>query len=752
MHWIRGDSARSGRSGFIVTTRVEKHPSSVVDGIGDSPHRPDGVAKLKGEFQYAQDLTAEGMLWGATTRSPHPHARIVSIDIAPALAIGGVHAVLTAGDVPGRAVFGLEDADQPVLAGEVVRYWGEPVAIVAAEDDDTARKAAAAIEVEYEVLAPLVDPEEADIRDEVFRRMRIRRGDQNVAGEIVVEGIYRVGMQDQAPLGTEAGLAVPDGLGGVDLYATSQFVHVDHSQVVASLGLRPEQVRAHPTGIGGAFGAREDVNLHIHLCMLALHTGQPVKMVYDRFESFTGHVHRHPALLWYRHEADHHGKLKRVEARVLIDGGAYASTTAAVLANACYFAAGPYRVDSVAVDGAGTRTNNPPCGAMRGFGAVQVCVGYEAQMDKLAAALELDPLELRRRNALATGDPLATTGQIIETPLPVVDVIDSLAAMPIPDSQSGPPGGSGLTTEPHHVRRGVGYALGIKNLGFSEGFDDSAQARVKLVEEGAVVETAAIEVGQGLVTVLAQIARTALGVSQAVVRHVSTSRIESAGSTSASRQTQVSGRATLEAATNLRARIIEHHDGDDLNDVGVLRDGEVIVPMAVLVTEGWEETVTFHHPPTFEPDEDGQGVVHADFAVAGHRAVVDVDPELGLIRVVRVDTAQDVGKALNPQSVRGQIEGGILQGVGLAVMEELILEEGVIRNPNFTDYLLPTILDAPDVEALLIEQEGSWGPFGAKGVGEPPTISSTAAVAAAIRNAVGKEINRVPVRPQDIAL
>ena len=726
-------------------------------GVGESPLRPDGAAKLRGEFDYAQDLSAEGMLWAATVRSPHARARIVAIDLAPALAIGGVHACLTADDVPGRGTFGLEHPDQPVLAADEVRFWGEPVAVVAAEDPDTARRAAAAIEVRYEELDPLTDAEEADRSDEVFRRLRIRRGDQALHGTVVVEGEYEVGMQDQAPLGTEAGLAIPDGEGGVDLYATSQYVHVDHEQVVASLGLRPEQVRAHPTGIGGAFGAREDVNLHIHLCMLALHTGRPVKMVYQRSESFTGHVHRHPAWLRYRHEADEDGRLVRVEARVVIDGGAYASTTSAVLANACYFAVGPYRSDSVSVDGVGARTNNPPCGAMRGFGAVQVCFAYEAQMDRLAGALGMDPLDLRELNALGTGDSMATTGQVIDTPLPTLDVIKSLRAMPLPEPatsahHSDLPGGSGLTTEPHHVRRGVGYALGLKNLGFSEGSDDYAQARVRLTSEGAVVETAAIEVGQGLVTVLGQIARSALGISNVEVAHVDTSRIDSAGSTSASRQTQLSGGATLEAATRLRHRVLAHHDGDQLDDQGVWRDDELLVEWSALGEEGWEETVTFRHPPTTGPDENGQGVIHADFAVAGHRAVVDVDTELGLVKVVRVDTAQDVGLALNPQSVRGQIEGGILQGVGLAVMEELVMKEGVILNATFTDYLLPTILDAPDVEALLIEREGSWGPFGAKGVGEPPTISSTAAVAAAIRAASGKELNRVPIRPQDIAL
>jgi len=736
-----------------VTSRTTRR-TTVEGGIGQSSVRPDGPPKLKGEFSYIQDMWVDGMLWGATLRSPHPHARIVSVDVTAALVIGGVHAVLTGNDVPGRATFGLEYPDQPVLATSEVNYWGEPVAIVAAEDPVTARKAADAVEVVYEVLDPLTDPEEADARDETFRRLTIRRGDQDAVGEVVVEGFYEVGMQDQAPLGTEAGLAVPDGTGGVDLWATSQFVHVDQEQVVASLGLRPDQVRSHPGGIGGAFGSREDVNLHIHACLLALHTGKPVKMVYRRSESFTGHVHRHPARLWYRHEADADGTLVRVAAKVLLDGGAYASTTPSVLANASYFAVGPYKCDSVAVDGVGTRTNNPPCGAMRGFGAVQVCFAHETQMDRIAAALDMDPLELRRKNALTTGDPMPTTGQIITTPLPTLEVIESLEAMPLPDQGDSTdlPGGSGLTTESKDVVRGIGYAIGIKNLGFSEGFDDYAQARVRLTPDGAVVETAAIEVGQGLVTVLAQIARSALGLSRVRVEQVDTSRIDSAGSTSASRQTQVSGGATLEAAILLKERILEHYDCDLLDDEGAWSGDELVAAMEDVVKEDWEETVTFRHPATFQPDVNGQGTIHADMAVAGHRAVVDVDNELGLLKVVRVDTAQDVGRALNPESIRGQIEGGILMGVGLAVMEELIIDEGVIRNANFTDYLLPTILDAPDVEALLIEEDGSWGPYGAKGVGESPTISSTAAVVAAIRHASGKDLHRVPVRPQDIAL
>jgi CO/xanthine dehydrogenase Mo-binding subunit len=377
-------------------------------------------------------------------------------------------------------------------------------------------------------------------------------------------------------------------------------------------------------------------------------------------------------------------------------------------------------------------------------------------MDRLAAALGMDPLDLRRVNALAPGDQVATSGQVIEGSLPTRQVIDAVAALPLPDPYGGDdprflPGGTGLTTPPAAVRRGVGYAVGLKNLAFSEAFDDFSEARVVLTPMGVEVHTAAVEVGQGLVTVCQQIARTVLGVERVAVVLDDTSQIGSAGSTSASRQTQMTGGAVHQAALELRHAVLARWDGDELADDGVYRDGERVASLDDVCAAGAvERWVRFRHPATEAPDAYGQGAVHAGFVVAAHRAVVDVDPELGLVKVVRVDTAQDVGKALNPQAVVGQIEGGILQGVGLAVMEELVVEDGVIRNPTFTDYLLPTFLDAPDVEAVLVEEPGHWGPFGAKGVGEPPTISSTPAVVAAIRAATGRALTRVPVRPQDI--
>ena len=731
-------------------------PDTIAGGVGTSVVRPDGIPKVRGEFRFSSDLEVDRMLWGATTRSPYARARIVSIDITPALAMPGVSAVLTNEDVTGSRRFGLIHPDQPVLAEGEVRFWGEPVAVVAAEDRDTARRAAAAVVVHYEPLEPQTDPEDADRRGDTFRVMDIVRGDPEARGEVVVEGYYEVGMQDQAQLGTESGLAIPDGSGGVDLHISTQWLHSDHEQVVAALGLPPDQVRLHMAGIGGAFGAREDISLQIHLCMLALRTGRPVKMVYDRAESFVGHVHRHPARMWYRHEADRDGTLRRIEARLLLDGGAYASTSSAVLANASYFATGPYACDSVHVHGVAVRTNNPPCGAMRGFGAVQSCFGYEAQMDRLADALGIDPLELRLRNALDHGDRLATSGQLIVGSLPTRTVIETLRDMPLPDERDDDdprrlPGGTGLTTPKSAVVRGVGFAVGIKNLAFSEAFDDYAEVRAVLTPDGLEIHTAAAELGQGMITVLAQIARTATGISAVDVVWDHTGEIGSAGSTSASRQTQMTGGATLQACEAVVSEVMARADADSLDDEGAWRGDELVMTLADLVADGpIESLVRFHHPPTSHPHHDGTGDVHAGFAVAAHRAVVDVDLELGLVKVLRVDTAQDVGRALNPLSVIGQIEGGIMQGVGLAVMEEIVLDAGTMKNASFTDYLLPTVLDAPEVSAALIEQPDHWGPFGAKGVGEPPTISSTAAVVAAVRNATGKALTRVPLRPEDV--
>ena len=541
-------------------------------------------------------------------------------------------------------------------------------------------------------------------------------------------------------MGPEAGLAVPAEDGGVDLIVSTQWLHNDRDQVAECVGLPPEKVRLTLGGVGGAFGAREDVSLHIHACLLALRTGRPVKFVYSREESFFGHVHRHPATIWMRHSADTDGRLVSFEARILLDGGAYRSSTYHVVANAACFSDGPYRVENAAFDAYGVRTNNPPCGAMRGFGAVQVCFAHEAQMDKLAAAIGIDAIDLRLRNALAPGDSLLT-GQVIEGSLPVAEVIRACAALPLPneggdageDDERARPGGAGRTTDAVDVRRGTGFAVGFKNLMYAEGYMDGSSARCRLQDGLATITCAAAEVGQGFVTLVQQIARTVLGIDDVLLTPADTS-IGSAGSTSASRQTMMSGGAVQKACEAVR------DERDAHLAAGKPIDGVV-----------FEATIEHHHRVTHPLDADGQGDAHVSFACAAHRAVVDVDPELGLVRVVHLATAQDVGKVLNPVQCLGQVEGGIAQGVGLAVMEELLVSGGRVLNPSFTDYLIPTALDAPTVTVSYIEVPEPGAPFGAKGVGEPPVISSTPAVVAAIRAATGKPLVRVPVRPTDIA-
>ncbi|MEP6695372.1 MAG: xanthine dehydrogenase subunit D [Pseudonocardiales bacterium] len=768
---------------------------SATGGVGEDAQRPDGTAKVKGEFAYSSDLWTDDMLWGATLRSPHPYARIRHIGIGEALATPGVRAVLTHLDVPGAKVYGLELADQPVLAIDVVRYQGEPVALVAADHPEIARQAAKKIRVDYQVWEPVTDARAAlgehtwnQVHDKpaavtelsreaanlhpdgnLVRHVTLRKGDPTPTADVVVTGQYEVGMQDQAFLGPESGLAVPDDDGGVDLYVATQWLHVDQKQICAALDLPPELVRLTLAGVGGAFGGREDLSMHVHACLLALHTGRPVKMSYNREESFFGHVHRHPAHLRYEHGATRDGRLVYLKAAIYFDGGAYASSTPAVVGNGGTMGAGPYVIPHVQIDAYGAYTNNPPCGAMRGFGSVQVAFAHEAQMDRLAAELGMDPVELRCRNAMEEGSA-NITGQVIDSPAPVAELLRRLQAMPLPpDPAASPdlrdlPGGVSNTTHGEGVVRGVGYAVAYKNVGFSEGYDDYSTARVRLeVIAGvptATVHTAAAEVGQGLVTVQQQIARTELGVDRVVLPAQDT-EVGSAGSTSASRQTYVTGGAVKAASEAVREKVLTlaqqrvGRAGGDLRLAGgavVSASEGVLISIADALGEGVvEETAEWRHRRTESVDpRTGQGFAHVQYAFAAHRAVVDVDTELGLVKVVELACTQDVGKAINMQQVLGQIQGGTAQGLGLAVMEEILIRDGRIRNPSFTDYLIPTILDMPPMRIEVLELPDPHSPYGLRGVGEPPTISSGPAVVAAIRAATGLPLIRVPVRPEHI--
>ncbi|MGK4584282.1 xanthine dehydrogenase subunit D [Kitasatospora sp. HPMI-4] len=792
----RTGEARAGGPGTTRTIRGQKNLQDIRqtgrDGVGGSPLRPDGTLKVKGEFAYSSDLWHEDMLWGSALRSPHPRADILGVDVSEALKVPGVHAVLTHQDIPGSKYYGLEIQDQPVLAIDKVRYHGEAIALVAADHPETARRAVKKIKVEYRVLTPIVteeqclDPERygyvhepheyrAHARGNIVHSQKLVSGlgvsdEVRATADVIVSGDYEVGMQDQAFLGPESGLAVPAEDGGIDLYIATQWLHVDRKQMAPVLALPEEKVRLTLAGVGGAFGGREDLSMQIHACLLARHTGRPVKIVYSRDESFFGHVHRHPAKLHYEHGATRDGRLVFADARIVLDGGAYASSSPAVVGNAASLGFGPYVIPNVRMEALALYSNNPSCGAMRGFGAVQAAFGYESQMDRLADALGMDPVELRRLNAMAEGDHMPT-GQRIDSPAPVAELLRRVKDMPLPPPLDLDdldirqlPGALSNTSHGEGIVRGVGYSVGIKNVGFSEGFDDYSTARVRLEVIGgepvAMVHTAMAEVGQGGVTVHAQIVRTELGVEQVTIRPADT-EVGSAGSTSASRQTYMTGGAVKLAAEAVRQALFEEGrrrygwTGSDLTLVNgkvVSESQGVLVSVADLLgNEAIDLTREYRHRPTQPFDrETGQGFGHVQYSFCANRAVVDVDVELGLVRVVELTAVQDVGKAVNPLAVVGQIQGACTQALGLAVMEEIIVSDGKVRNASFTDYLIPTILDTPPIPVEILELPDPNAPYGLRGVGEAPTVSATPSIVAAIRNATGLALNRIPVRPEHL--
>lgn len=711
-------------------------------------------------------------------RSPHPHARILSVDTTAALALPGVHAVVTAADLPpgpagppDGAPDGRIARDRPILAAEVVRYHGEPVAAVAADHPDTARLAAASIVVEYEPLEALTDPEQAfhapplHPDGNLFRHLPLRSGDPEAVGEVIVEGLYQVGRQDPAPIGAEAGLAVPRPDGGVELHLSSTDPHGDRDRTAACLGLEPDRVRLVVTGVPGATADREDLSFQVTLALLALRTGRPVKMTLTREESFQTHPSRHPALLRYRHHADAQGKLVKVEAQILLDGGAYADVSAEALAAATAFSVGPYVCPNVFVDAWAVRTNNPPAGRMRGEGALQSCFAYESQLDQLAARLGIEPLEIRRRNVLATGDAMPT-GQAVTCPAPVAALVEAVASAPLPalpvdepDTDWLLPGGPGGAGDPAAVRRGIGYAVGMVHMLGAEGEDEVSTATVRVSGDHATVICAAVDAGQGFATLARQIVQTVLGVTEVYIAPVDSDQ-SIAGPSARGRHTWVSGGAVERAALMVRHQLLQPIAANFGMSVELLSiaDGKITSYDGVLgmpVSEALEgkelwATAQCRPHPTEPLDEAGQGDAFVSIAFCAMRAVVDVDIELGAVRVVDVTVAQDVGRALNPGQIEDRIEAGVAQGVGQALLEDLRTVGGRLVNPSLTGYRLPTALDTPEVRiATLLEERDVVATFGAKAVSAAPAVVAPAAIAAAVRAATGLPIGRLPIQPED---
>ncbi len=663
-----------------------------------------------------------GELHAVTVRSPTASAVLFGVDSTEAMRQPGAVAVLSGSDIPGRRL-GSKSVDQPVFADGVVRYHGEPVALVIAESARSAHDMARSLRIDLTPTSALLDPAAALDPDapgvgpdsNLVARHHTRRGARR--GEIVIRRRWRTGRQDAAFLAPEAALAQPHPDGTVHLTVATQDIHADHAQITRALGLDPEQLVVHNSGIGGAFGGREDITLHAHVVLAALHTGRPVRMAYSRRESLTGHPSRHPMVSDVELTCLPDGRFVSLTTRTVLDGGAYASTSAPVSAIVHDFTAGMYRFDAVDIDTRVVYTNHPPAGAMRGFGATQACFLIESTVDAAAAVLDVDPVELRRRNLLHCGEPLAVTGQVLDGCVDPHDLLDAVLTGIVCDAVPHP-----------DRRRGTGVALGIKSAGLGHGKADPATVAVTVSGGQVQVHTSAAEVGQGVTDTVRRIVGAQLpGLPVTVVAMPTT--FPTAGGSKASRQTMATGGAAHRAAAEVRSQL----------DAAL---GAGWTP-AMVVDLGSRAIV---HQVTYDGPQTSPQQPHKAFQLVAHRSTVDVDTATGQIDVLQVVCVQDCGRAIDPVAVQEQLVGGTAQGIGFALWEERRVDaDGVQTTTGFGDYLLPTSVDVGEVIALVLEVPHPGLTWGAKGIGEGPLVSSPAAVAAAVRAATGQPVAAIPI-------
>jgi CO/xanthine dehydrogenase Mo-binding subunit len=725
--------------------------------VGQSVVRQDARAKVTGEAKYPGDLVMEDMLHAKILFAGRPHARILRIDTSQAEAVPGVVAIFTARDVPVNE-YGLQTPDQPVLCGpgspkpgaDVVRFVGDQVAVIVAETEDAATRGRDLVHVEYRDLPVLSDPVEALKPDapqlhpqrvpnpihpelctegNLISHHQIRKGDVEAAwsqADVIVEGEYRTPAQEHAYLQPEAGLAYIDDQDRVTVAVAGQWTWEDQQEIAHALDLPPEQVRVIYPAIGGAFGGREDMSLQIVLALAAWKLQRPVKMVWSREESILGHCKRHPAWLRCKWGATRQGRLVAAEVQVLADGGAYCYTTNKVLGNATVTCTGAYEIPNVKVDVDGVYTNNPPGGAFRGFGAPQGIFAAEMQMNKLAEALEMDPVELRMRNLLREGGLTA-----MGTPLPggvsLVEVTERCALAA--GWRRGETGWQKPST-PH----GLGLAVAFKNVGFSFGYQENCWVKIELRGDteikDALVFVGSAEVGQGTHSAIRQMAAEALGLPLDQVRLVASDTATSpgsSGSVSSSRTTFMAGNAVQEAAK----KALEQWKNEERPAVG-------------------EHTYLAPKTTPFNP-ETGYGVPNLAYGYVAQAVEVEVDEETGQLRILRVVCADDVGKAVNPQQVEGQIEGAVAQAVGWATCENFITADGHVLTPNLSTYLIPSISDLPqEVVSIIVEHPDPRAPWGVRGMGEMPFIPLAPALTAAVHDATGVWYDELPLTPERV--
>jgi CO/xanthine dehydrogenase Mo-binding subunit len=722
--------------------------------IGQTIERLDALGKVTGNTPYPGDINLDGQLWMKLRFSDRAHARVLAIDTRAAAALPGVVRIFTAPDVPHNE-YGLVTKDQPVLCGpgssstvadaDVVRCYMDCIAVVVAETETIAVQAARLIEVTYEDLPTVFDPLEA-MGDEAPQihpnypgntlcHYRIRKGDMAAGwaqAEVIVEGDYHTSWQEHAYLQPEAGLGYIDDLGRVTVIVAGQWVHEDQEQIYHALGLPEDQVRVIYPAIGGAFGGREDMSVQIVLALAAYHLRRPVKTIWSREESILYHHKRHPITVRAKWGATRAGKLVAAECTVMGDVGPYNYTSTKVMGNANLCVTGPYEIPNIHVDTYGVLTNNIPTGAFRGFGGPQGAYAAEGQMNRLAEALGMDPIEVRARNVVQEGSILS-----VGTPLPkgvsMPQVLEACARESYWQHNGAwtrPP-----TLQPDNptLRRGIGIACAFKNIGFSFGFPEQNWATIELHGKGniekVVVRQAGAEVGQGAQTVFVQMAAEAVGVSPEKVHLIThdTAETGNSGSTSASRMTFMAGNAIKGAA----AKALELWKNEERPAIGTFQ----------------------YRPPKTTPYDPQTGRSEPNFAYGyvAQAVEIEVDIETGHVRLVRVVSANDVGHAVNPGLVRGQIEGGVVQAQGYAIMEQVVTDQGKIRNPYLSTYLIPTVLDVPvEVKSVILEYPDPIGPWGARGMAEMPFLPLAPAIAAAFKDATGVWIDRIPLTPDKV--
>ncbi len=740
--------------------------------IGAPVLRPDAIDKVRGEAKYVGDLVFTGMLHGRVIRSTMPHARINEVDLSRVKEDPDVICTVTARDVPGENVVHVIYDDQPALAKEVVRYIGEPIALVVAKDRASAERAAKLAKIDYEDLPVISDPIAALSNDasaiavpevveegvNVFNHMRLRKGDveQGFAqADVIVEDEYRTGYQEHAYLETQGAIAVPDENGSMTIYGSMQCPFYVQGAVARVLGLPLSKVRVVQTTTGGAFGGKEDVPSLVSslAALMAWKARKPVKLIYDRSEDILTSSKRHPSVVRYKSGAKKDGTITAIEVEFVYNAGAYQTLSSAVLWRGLVHAAGPYRIPNVKVDGYSVATNTVPCGAFRGFGSPQVIFPHESQMDKLADELGIDRLEIRRRNVLRVGDR-TSTNQVLKDSVGILDTIDKAGEMAHWEERLAAI--DEFNKRSVDRKRGIGistitYGVG---LGGKAPFLDKAGAYMKLEADGSIAfSVGTVEMGQGLITALTQIASEALQVpvERIHMAQVDSSRVPDSGPTVASRGTMMSGLAVVDAARKLRERI-----DAVAADLGISKQDIPSKMTKIAETfwlnnldpavEGWGKAA-----PVDWDAETGLGNAYMVYAYATHIAEVEIDMATGEVSVEEFVAVHDSGKIVNRQLATGQVEGGVAQGLGFALMEEIPQKDGKLLTSGFTTYRIPTIRDvAPNTQVDFVEAVFPYGPYGAKGLGEVPLMASHTAVSRAIAHALKVDVNTYPLSPNRV--